>query len=368
MSAKLTREQVEKIVEAARQKGQRPDLSEAILAELDLSELDLSQTNLSLANLHRANLYKANLNQADLTGATLFITNLGWANLSEANLTEAKLGWADLNGANLSRANLSNADLSGANLFDANLTEANLTEADLLMSNLNDANLTKANLTEAKLTGAILIHTDFTAANLTGCSVYGISAWDLTLDGAKQSSLNISRWNEPAITVDSLEIAQFIHLLLHNDTVRHVVDTITSNIVLILGCFKPEQKLVMEILEDELRQRDYSPIICDFEHPSSEDFTERISTLARMSRFVIVDLTRAKNISPTLTQVIPELSSVPIQPIVSSADYDPQLLTQFKHYPWVLDVYEYDSLSNLLAFFTEKVIVPIEIRSIETAR
>ena len=45
--------------------------------------------------------------------------------------------------------------------------------------------------------------------------------------------------------MDDLEIAQFIYLLLNNQKIRHVIDTITSKIVLILGRFTPERKAVL---------------------------------------------------------------------------------------------------------------------------
>ena len=362
MGAKLSREQIEDIVETTRKKDQQPDLSQLDLGELDLTGIDLRAVNLSHANLHRAKLYKADLSGSDLSGATLFIANLGWAKLIEADLTEAKLGWADLNGANLTQANLIGADLSGTNLFDANFTGANLNDADLLMANLNDANLSEANLTGAKLTGAMLINTDFSNAQLINCSVYGISAWEIKLEGAQQSNLNISHWNEPVITVDNLEIAQFIYLLLHNSSIHQIIDRIDSKMVLILGSFTPEQRLVMDILKDELHQRAYSPIVFHFDQSNNEGFLDKVSTLAHMSRFVIVDMTNAASILSELQQLIPELSSIPIQPVVARTNYNADLMEPFKQYPWVLDVYTYDNLSNLLAFFTEKVLIPAEIR------
>ena len=48
---------------------------------------------------------------------------------------------------------------------------------------------------------------------------------------------------ESEVTVDDLEVAQFVYLLLHNEKVRRVIDTITSKVVLILGRFSiPERK------------------------------------------------------------------------------------------------------------------------------
>ena len=73
-------------------------------------------------------------------------------------------------------------DLSKADLFQANLAGANLSLADL----------TGANLTEVIFTGAQLVETNLENANLTGCHIYGISAWNLRLEGAQQRDLVIT--------------------------------------------------------------------------------------------------------------------------------------------------------------------------------
>ena len=62
--------------------------------------------------------------------------------------------------------------------------------------------------------------------------------WTLrNLESATQKNLIITRDGEPKITIDDLEIAQFIHILLNNQKIRKVIDTITSKVVLILGRF-----------------------------------------------------------------------------------------------------------------------------------
>jgi hypothetical protein len=47
--------------------------------------------------------------------------------------------------------------------------------------------------------------------------------------------LVVAPLDKPAITVDNIEVAQFIYLMLHNQKIRDVIDTITSKAVLILG-------------------------------------------------------------------------------------------------------------------------------------
>jgi hypothetical protein len=90
-----------------------------------------------------------------------------------------------------------NPDLSGAVLSGADLDEANLRRADL---------------SEADLSGAVLIETNLREATIIGCSIYGISVWNIGLEGAKQIDLVITEKYEPIITVDNLEVAQFIEV------------------------------------------------------------------------------------------------------------------------------------------------------------
>jgi len=167
-----------------------------------------------------------------------------------------------------------------------------------------------------------LIETDLEDANLSGCLIYGISAWNLDLEGANQSNLIITRGDEPTITVDDLEVAQFIYLLLKNERIRDVVDTITSKVVLILGRFTPERKVVLDALREELRRHNYTPIVFDFDKPASRNLTETVSTLAHMARFVIADLTDAKSIPQELQRIVPDLPSLPVQPVILDSQYE----------------------------------------------
>jgi Pentapeptide repeats (8 copies) len=294
---------------------------------------------------------RPDLSNADLGLANLIDATLMEANLSGANLTYARLIGAKLSGANLKGANLSvGADLSGANLLGAKLGGA------LFIG----ANLSEANLNEAYLQAATLVNTDLTGADLTGCRIYGVSAWGLNLERTKQQNLVITRRDEPAITVDNIEVAQFIYLLLNNQNIRNVVDTITSKVVLILGRFTDERNAVLDALREELRKRDYLPILFDFEVPATRDITETISLLARMARFVVADITDARSIPQELAMIVPNLPSVPVQPLLLEGSAEYGMFEHFKRYPWVLETYRYPSLERLIASFGEHVIRPAE--------
>jgi uncharacterized protein YjbI with pentapeptide repeats len=366
------------------------NLSEANLSETNLSEADLSGANLNEANLSRANLFRAILNRARLSGANLSGANLSEAilgqailieaNLSEAYLSEAFLGGAELTEANLTLADLSGADLALANLLwaklsGANLSEANLSEADLRGANLSGANLSGANLSEANLdhailieaylseadlSGALLIGTNLRDATLTGSSVYGVSVWNIKVnDRTEQHNLIITPDFEPVITVDNIEVAQFIYLLLNNQAIRDVIDTITSKAVLILGRFSKKRKPVLDAIRDELRNHNYLPLMFDFDPTANQMVTETVKTLAGMSRFVIADLTDARSVLQELQIIDTHCRTVAIR-LIKKRGAREYGMVDFRT-PWFVDGrYEYEGLKELIASIKENIIVPAE--------
>jgi Pentapeptide repeats (8 copies) len=312
----------------------------------------------------RPDLVEVDLTKTDLSGADLSATDLSGANFSEAKLIRANLSGANLRQANLMEANLTGANLSGAFLFAAFLIRTNLSGADLTHALLSGSNLSRANLSGAYLMGAFLhgstlIDADLTDADLTGCRVFGASAWGLKLERTKQQNLVITKGGESEITVDNIEVAQFIYLLLHNQKIRDVIDTITSKAVLILGRFTDQRKAVLDALREELRKRNYLPILFDFSVPATRDITETVSLLARMARFIIADLTDPSSIPKELEAIIPSLA-VPVQPLLEGASRPYAMFKDYWKYEWVLPVYRYEGLEPLLATLAEKVIAPAE--------
>ena len=332
-----------------------PDLSLADLNGAELNGADLSFANLKWSGLREANLSKANLSWADLTDA----------DLSGADLRRAVALVAYLGGANLSGADLAGARLEGAKLMGARLKGANLSGADLVGANLAGADGTEVNLGGADLRVATLVNTNLTLANLTGCRIHGVSAWDLKLERAKQENLVITPEDEPEITVDNIEVAQFIYLMLHNQKIRDVIDTITSKAVLILGRFTAERKSVLDAIREELRRRDYLPILFDFDKPANRDLSETISLLARMARFVVADITDAKAIPQELNVIVPHLPSVPVQPLLLRERNEYGMFEHYARYPWVLPLYRYETQDQLIAALGEHVIEPAERKSSE---
>jgi uncharacterized protein YjbI with pentapeptide repeats len=337
----------------------RSDLSEA-----NLEEANLSEANLSFANLRKAELCGVNLNGADLTSAVL-----NGAGLFGADLNEAILNKADLSNSNLERAKLLGAKLSKAKIWEANLREAKLDGADLSEAVLNSADLYMASLIGADLTEACLMHVSMVETNLTGsiltdCKIYGISAWGVNLEGAEQSNLVITPPDQPVITVDDLEVAQFVYLLLNNEKIRDVLDTIGKKGVLILGRFTPERKQVLDALRDKLRKLNFMPMVFDFEGAQTKDFTETVKILAGMSRFIIADITSPKSSPLELQATVPDYK-VPFVPIIHEGEQPFSMFKNLQSYSWMLDLLEYKDSDQLIAVIDKAIIQPALIKADE---
>jgi hypothetical protein len=132
--------------------------------------------------------------------------------------------------------------------------------------------------------------------------------------------------------------------------------------VLILGRFTQERKPVLDAIREELRKRDYLPILFDFDKPASQDLTATVSTLADLARFVIADITDPSSIPFELGIVVPT-TPVPVQPILLSGSSEFAMFQDLRRrHHWVLTTHRYDSQTQLIADLGEKVIRPAELK------
>ncbi len=309
---------------------------------------DLERINISLGNIFGI--------QPMVYADDMFSVDLRGANLSGANLSHSDLSLLNLDGANLSRASLFNSDLSWARLSGADLSGANLS-----LANFSEADLSGANLSNAELIGASLVGTNINAANLNHCKVYGINVWDIKGDTVNQKNLVITRNNQSEVTVDNIKVAQFIYLLLENTEVRNVIDTLTSKSVLILGRFTEKRKKVLDVIKDLLRKEDYLPILFDFTRPVGKNMIATVETLARISKFAIVDLTNSRDVRREI-ESISRIENLPIRPIVLKKAAN-------KEYSWFRDYlgkksilwpFEYNQEEEIGNFFRENILTPAE--------
>jgi hypothetical protein len=128
-----------------------------------------------------------------------------------------------------------------------------------------------------------------------------------------------------------------------------VIDTITSKSVLILGRFSERQKPVLDALHAALRDSYHLvPILFDWEPSKNRDLTETVLLLANMCRFVIADLTDAKSIPQELSLIVPNLPSVPVQPIILASEHEYAMFEHWRKFSAVLPEYCYESQQQLL--------------------
>jgi uncharacterized protein YjbI with pentapeptide repeats len=360
------------------------------LSKANLRDVDLTDAWLTGADLEGADLGKARADGANFANANLRGANLRGATLSGAVMTKARLVRADLTGTHLNRANLDDADLSGAsmarsqlrqtNLVRAQLTDADLEGADasaarmnraalrgaslegtyLIETDLGRADLTGANLRGAQLEKTSLVGTRLHGADLTGARVYGISTWDIEHNELTvQSGLVITPTFTPEITVDDLDAAQFLYMLLENRRLRDLLDGVSAKAVLILGRFGDERRGALAALRKALGDRyQLVPIGFDLPRPLTTEVTDRVKRLASVCRFVIVDLADAPDLPQELAGVVGDASDVPVQPIVPAAQREYGMFEPWAKIAHVLPDLSYRDGAELLELLDSGVVRP----------
>jgi len=150
---------------------------------------------------------------------------------------------------------------------------------------------------------------------------------------------------ETEITVDDLQIAQFIYLMLDNPQIRVVLESSMKKSVLILGRFADaSRQAVLEAIRGRLRILGHVPIIFDFDAPSEKDLIQTVTILAGLSRFVIGDITDARSI-PLEFEAILQSYKIPVVPIIAGAGDPFSMLEslQQRYSPCVLELRRYVS-------------------------
>ncbi len=129
-----------------------------------------------------------------------------------------------------------------------------------------------------------------------------------------------------------------------------------------------KRKTVLDALRDELRERDYLPILFDFEKPRNRSTDETITLLARMARFVIADVSDAKSVLQELRAIVPDVPSLPVQPLIVATQEEPGMFDFYRNSRNFLTVYRYDTPERLIADLGERVIRPAEDKVLELQR
>ena len=80
---------------------------------------------------------------------------------------------------------------------------------------------------------------------------------------------------------------------------------------------------------------------------------------------MIADISDAKSVLQELRAIIPELPSVPVQPVIIATQEEPGMFDFYQGRPSFLPVHRYDAPKQLLADLSDRVIGPAEAKVLE---
>jgi hypothetical protein len=165
------------------------------------------------------------------------------------------------------------------------------------------------------------------------------------------------------VTVDDLELAQFIRLMMTHDKLRATLNAVTRRTVLLLGRFGGGGIEDLRQIAQVLRRAGYLPMLFDFARPTARTYTETIQTLAALARFVVADLS-GPSVPQELYATVPHFK-IPFVPVTNAASPPYAMFADLLAYPWVLEPVVYASVAQLLGTMHERVIAPAEAKHAE---
>ena len=150
---------------------------------------------------------------------------------------------------------------------------------------------------------------------------------------------------------------------LDGEGVSRMLSEVASRSVLILGRFTETRKPVLDLIRRELSTppHQYVPILFDFDRPKDRTMVESVLRFAAVSRFVIADLSDPKWVLAELQQVVPAFRSLPVVPIIESAQREDEVIAHFEGYASVHKVVRYKDERHLRAILGTEI-----LRSAET--
>jgi uncharacterized protein YjbI with pentapeptide repeats len=322
----------------------------------DLSNFAFTYSFSNVPDLNGVDLSYANLSGSDIAGP-----DRDWPGETAPTFENSNFEYADLRNISMFRTFFSNANLRNANFSGANITSVGFKGADL-----SYADFSKAKLERVGFADAYLSQTNFEDATLIDVQIPNVKSWSpKTNEGTVASGIEVISRKDITASIDDLELASFLNLLLNSDKLRRLLNVVTEKVVLILGRFTDKRKELLDAIRSELRNREFVALVFDFEGPTRRDLTETISLFAHLSRFVVADITDAKSIPQELQAVVPNLPSVIFQPILQEDMKEYAMFEHFRRYEWVLPIFLYKNERHLISSLDNKIILPALTKSDE---
>lgn len=259
----------------------------------------------------------------------------------DCNFDDAHLTYTDLVDAHFVKCTFRRTCMRVAAIGDAEFKDCIFEESDMSYCSAEETSFEGSIFLKTKMEHMSLVRTDFTDTKLDECYLYGISSWDLTLQNSVQKNLVITPDEMPTVSVDNIELAQFLYLMINNVRLRDVIKTITSKVVLILGNFSVVRKEKLDQIREILRMQDVIPVMFDFEKPSTRNLTETVLTLASMSKYVIADLSSPRSVPHELANIARQLPSIRFYPIIVAGEAPYGMFADYAPYTWIRPIKEY---------------------------
>jgi len=217
----------------------------------------------------------------------------------------------------------------------------------------------------------------FTGCQIIDCDVFGANIWSLDSIETVQKDLKVpygeNKIKKSFISIDDIELANVVYLLSMNANFSKLIDQSKTNCVLILGRFSDGAIDRLHQIKEELRIRNFSPIVFDFKSPKSLDLIEVIVLLSLLSKFIIADLSEPKSVPAELQAILGSLM-IPVVPILQRNSTPYGTFTSTNRYFWVLPVLIFDTTDDLKRVFDKAIVEPgielfkkvVEIKNMET--
>jgi uncharacterized protein YjbI with pentapeptide repeats len=335
---------------------------------------DLSGVHFSGSNLWQSRFFDCRLSGARIDGAYAGDSHFDGCDMQElvahdADFTAASFSGCQLSGATLVRVRMARSSfLPRTRSKTSNLRiepGKGIVSVDSMESTTTVTSLAGARLERVDFSCSLLVDLDLSGARLESAVVYGVSAWSLKLEGTEQSGLIITQPDEPVVTVDDIELAQFIYLMLSSRSVRRVIDTLTSRVVLLLGNFGDAGMEFLNKARSVLRHRGYVPVVFDWPALDNKNLTETVMLLGSMAKFVIANLTDPRSVGHELRGIVPDSPSLPVLPVVIGGQRPYAMFEDFQQYPWVLPLIRAESVDAAIALVECEGLVALELKHTE---
>ena len=239
------------------------DLSNANLSNRFLNEFDFSYCNLINTSFKNSELKKAAFKNSDISYAEFSESNLSDAYFLDTLSLRTQFNYSLFRNTKFQNFDAISADFTGSKLhnvsidsskidfciFEAAIFEnTTISKTSLMVSSFYKTDLSYSKFLDCRFKGSLFIKTNVEQSTFENCNIFGISCWKISGTPRLTKNLNISDYKEPPITLDNLENAQFLYLLLSNSRIPSVIDSLTTKIVLILGRFSDQQNSILDLI------------------------------------------------------------------------------------------------------------------------